>query len=91
MLGAIDKKPSYTGFQQRNLVLPSGITKKESHLAQPVKVWFNGRLVKERCPRCNTPMPFPPRCVLCGMVSTEAKVKDDDEHFESMPVGKKSF
>jgi len=34
MLDGIDKSKSYTGFQQRNSVMPEGITKKESHYAQ---------------------------------------------------------
>ena len=34
LLDGIDKSKSYTGFQQRNSVLPPGITKKQSHYAQ---------------------------------------------------------
>ena len=33
LLGEIDKNKSYTGFQQRNSVLPTGITKK--HITEP--------------------------------------------------------
>jgi len=34
LLNKIDKKKSYTGFQQRNAVLPPDINKKQSHYAQ---------------------------------------------------------
>ena len=34
LLSKIDKKKSYTGFQQRNAVLPPDINKKQSHYAQ---------------------------------------------------------
>jgi uncharacterized protein YktA (UPF0223 family) len=37
----IDKSKSYTGFQQRNPVLPEGVTKKQSHRAQTLAKHIN--------------------------------------------------
>ena len=37
ILAGIDKRKSYTGFQERNPVLPPGIDKKTSHQAQVIK------------------------------------------------------
>jgi hypothetical protein len=30
------------------------------------KIWFEGRLVRETCHVCGTPMPFFPKCFRCG-------------------------
>jgi len=40
MLAAIPKEKSYTGFQQRNSVLPAGIDKKQSHYAQELPRYY---------------------------------------------------
>lgn len=47
---------------------------KSTGAAQPKKkVWYWGRLIEERCPMCDTPMPFPFGCARCGWRS------EDDE------------
>ena len=48
LLEGIDKSKSYTGFQQRNSVLPEGIDKKQSHYAQTV--YLGPKIITSKCP-----------------------------------------